>query len=148
MLNPGIRFANRFPPPSTILTCAPDRSLVEQFSYLKQLIFKTLWNRLFQKEEDELAWLLDPHRAGNHRFEATVMTSFNKNIEESVVLYNRRRDVEPKKSFGESALEVARYMGMGVYMTSTSFPSPFLPVNDACLFDEAIFDPRGLYREY
>lgn len=76
-----------------------------------------------------------------------MMTSFNKNIEESVVVYSRRRD-EPKKSFGESALQVARYMGMGVYMTSTSFPSPFLPVNDACLFDEAIFYPQSLYREY
>lgn len=44
---------------------------------------------------------------------------------------SRRGDGEgEKKSLKQSALEIARYMGMGVYMTSTSFPSPFFPVNE------------------
>ena len=88
------------------------------------------------------------------------MASFNKNTDnsyqygyehvssalgrEKVTIYNRgvakksdtrRRRREEKKTLADQALEIARYMGMGVYMTSTSFPSPFMPPNDTTIYD-------------
>lgn len=143
------------------------RGLLERLGYFKQLVFsktrlefRLLWNKVFQKEDEELGWLLNPYRQSSGRnCEATMMSSFNKNFEESyqqfdfhevsgvygrekVTIYNRgvakkantRKRHEEKKSFTESAIQLARYMGMGVYMTSTSFPSPFLPVNDTNIY--------------
>lgn len=124
-------------------------SLRDGLGYVKQLVlnfdFRSFWRRMFRKDEDELSWLLNPH-------EATMMASFNKNVEESyqqgekVTLYRRgvpgsnkkskRRQDAEKKTYGESAFEIAKYMGMGVYMTTTSFPSPFLPVNDLMHYDD------------
>lgn len=98
-----------------------------------------------------------------------MMASFNKNVEDSyqygyddvsgafgrerVTIYNRsvarksdkKKSNEEKKSFTESALEIARYMGMGVYMTSTSFPSPFMPVNDNNIYEERFYGPQNVY---
>lgn len=123
-----------------------------------RLEFRLLWNKLFQKDDEELGWLLNPYRQSTS--DATMMSSFNKNTEdsggfgrESVTIHNLgltkkgdSRRKQEKKSFGEGALEVARYMGMGVYMTSTSFPSPFLPINDANIFDESRYDgPQNVY---
>lgn len=90
-----------------------------------------------------------------------MLASFNKNIGDSyqyeyhnvsstlgrerVTIYNRglvkksdsrRRRKEEKKSIGQSVLEIARCMGMGVYMTSSSFPSPFLPCNDLNMYQD------------
>ena len=57
----------------------------------------------------------------------------------------RKRRTE-RRSMTETALEYARYMGMGVYMTSTSFPSPFYPANDSALYDETFGGgPQNVY---
>lgn len=154
------------------------RTLLERLGYVKQLVFsrtklefKLLWNKVFQKEDDELSWLLNPYGQSTSRAQATMMTSFNRNTEDSyqysyddvskfmgrekVTIYNRgivrKGDVshkkkEEKKSFTDNALEIARYMGMGAYMTSTSLPSPFFPVNDHYLYvDETIYEPQNMY---
>lgn len=81
-----------------------------------------------------------------------VSSSFGR---EKVTIYNRsitkrgdkkKRKVEAPKSFKDNAMEFARYMGMGVYMTSTAFPSPFLPVNDTNLYNsDATYYERNLY---
>lgn len=127
---------------------------------------------MFQKEDEELGWLLNPYRQSSSRnCEATMMSSFNKNVEESyqqfdfhetsnvygrekVTIYHRgvakkadtRKRNEEKKTFTENAIQLARYMGMGVYMTSTSFPSPFFPVNDTNIYhDETYYTPQNIY---
>lgn len=73
---------------------------------------------------------------------------------ERVTIYNRgvarkgdttSKRKEEKKSFTDSAFEIARYMGMGVYMTSTSFPSPFLPANDTNMYDENFYGQQNVY---
>lgn len=153
-------------------------TLVERLGYVKQLVFsrtklefRILWNKIFQKEDEELGWLLNPYQQSANRTEATMMASFNKLGEEDsyqfgyndvsgvygrerVTIYNRgvakksdtnSRRKEDKKSLTDSALDIARYMGMGVYMTSTSFPSPFLPVNDTNMYEEDFLGPRNLY---
>lgn len=143
---------------------------------MKQLIFsktrlefRLLWNKIFQKEDEELGWLLNPYRQAGSKAEATMMSSFNKNDEDSyqyayddvsgalgrerVTIYSRsiarksdrRRKREDNRTLGDKALEIARYMGMGVYMTSTSFPSPFLPVNDTNLFDSSVYGVHNTY---
>lgn len=120
-----------------------------------------MWNKIFQKEDEELGWLLNPYRQAQAA-DATMMSSFNKNVDDSyqydyddvgsvfgrerVTIHNRgvakksdrrrRRRRETNKSLSEKAIQYARYMGMGVYMTSTAFPSPFMPVNDAAIHDE------------
>jgi len=134
-----------------------------------KLEFRIIWNKIFQKEDEELGWLLSPYRQSSNG-EPTMMTSFNKNVEdgydygyddvsrvfgrEKVTIYNRgvarksdtRRKKREQKSLGENALQIARYMGMGVYMTSTSFPSPFLPINDTNLYgDEIYYNPKNVY---
>lgn len=92
-----------------------------------------------------------------------MMSSFNKNVEESsyqynyddvsgifgkerVTIYNRgvarkgdsRRKRKPEKTTKEKLIQLARDIGMGVTMTSTAFPSPFYPVNDNALYTETI----------
>ena len=90
-----------------------------------------------------------------------MLSSFNKSADDSyqygyddvsgvfgrerVTIYNRgiskksdsrrRKRRRDDKTLGEKAIEYARYMGMGVYMTSSSFPSPFYPVNDGAIYD-------------
>jgi len=129
-----------------------------------------LWNKIFQKEDEELGWLLNPYRRGGGTTEATMMSSFNKNYEEASYQYayedirgtlgrekvtihsrgiakksDRRRKKENNQTMSEKALEIARYMGMGVYMTSSAFPSPFYPVNDTRLNDEVIYGMHNTY---
>lgn len=129
-----------------------------------------MWNKVFQREDEELGWLLNPYRQRNGADpEATMMSSFNKNVDNSyqygyddvssslgrerVTIYHRgvvkksdsRRKKKEEKSFTESALQIARYMGMGVYMTSSSFPSPFMPVNETHIYDENYCQPQTVY---
>lgn len=144
---------------------------VKQLIFSKtKLEFRLLWNKIFTKEDEELGWLLNPYRQNSGRTDATMMASFNKNAEESyqygydqvrgtfgrekVTIYNRgvakkrdtrRKRKEEKKSLTDTALDIARYMGMGVYMTSTSFPSPFLPVNDINVCEGTYYGPQNLY---
>lgn len=97
------------------------------------------------------------------------MSSFNKNNDDSyqysyddvrssmgrerVTIYHRgvakksdgRRKKKDTKTFYETALEVARYMGEGVYMTSSAFPSPFMPANDTRIFSEDYCPPQTVY---
>lgn len=142
---------------------------MERLGYVRQLVFsktrlefRLLWNKIFQKEDEELGWLLNPYRQAQRQGDATMMSSFNKSDPETsyqygydnvgsvlgrerVTIYNRgltkktdrsRRRRQDNKTMGDRALEYARYMGMGVYITSTSFPSPFLPVNDCNIYEE------------
>lgn len=152
---------------------------MERLGYVKQLVFsrtrlefRLLWNKVFQKEDEELGWLLNPYRQSSGRdCEATMMSSFNRNTEqgyqqfdfheassvygrEKVTIYNRgvsrkaeTRKRREKKSFKDNAIQIARYMGMGVYMTSTSFPSPFFPVNDTNIYhyDETSYASQSVY---
>lgn len=150
------------------LTYDPDRSmtLVERLGYVKQLLFsrtklefRILWNKIFQKDDEELGWLLNPYRqSSTRRDDATMMAAFSAGDSyqynyddvsgtfgrERVTIHNRglarRSDARKKRqrdnrTLGEKALQVARYMGMGVYMTTSAFPSPFMPVNDLDLYD-------------
>lgn len=152
---------------------------MQRITYVKQLIFsktrlefRLLWNKIFQKEDEELGWLLNPYKQANgSRVDATMMSSFNKNNDDSsyqygyddvsgvfgrerVTIYNRgiakksdrRKKREDNRTLGEKALDIARYMGMGVYMTSTAFPSPFLPVNDTNLHDDSVYGMHNTYR--
>lgn len=135
------------------------------------MFLKLLWNKVFQKEDDELGWLLDPYKQSSSHLDATMMTSFGKNFEasyqcnfddastsvggraERVTIYTRgilkRGDTykkkEETKSMIDNAFQIARYMGMGVYMTSSAFPSPFLPVNDANMYDETFYGPQNMH---
>lgn len=142
---------------------------MERLSYVRQLFmsktkleFRLLWNKIFQKEDEELGWLLNPYRQRNGTNDATMMSSFNKNDcensyqysydsstlgRERVTIHNRgvarksdsrrrKRHREDSKTFGDKALDYARYMGLGVYITSTSFPSPFAPMNDCAIYGE------------
>lgn len=145
--------------------------MYERLGYVKQLVFsrtklefRLLWNKVFQREDEELGWLLSPYRSSGN---STMMSQLNRNTDgndystasyqygyddvsgsfgrEKVTIYNRsvskrpnrkgRKQKEEKKTFTENALQYAKYMGMGVYMTSTSFPSPFFPVNDTNLYN-------------
>ena len=145
---------------------------MDRLGYVRQLVFsktrlefRLLWNKIFQREDEELGWLLSPYRS-QARQDAHTTAPFGTNIGDSyqygydqvqsslgrerVTLYNRgvakksdlrrkRRREPEKKPFGERALEIARYMGMGVYMTSTAFPSPFFPVNETTVYDETVY---------
>lgn len=148
---------------------------MERLGYVKQLVFsktklefRLLWNKVFQKEDDELGWLLNPYKQSRTRGNATMMTSFGKNMEDSyqfgyddvsssfgrekVTVYNRglarkgdtRKRKAEEKSFTDSAIEVARYMGMGAYLTASYFPSPFYPVNDTHIYDESVVNESML----
>jgi hypothetical protein len=124
-----------------------------------------LWNKIFQRQDEELGWLLNPYRQ-NGQANATMMSSFNKDDPEAsyqcdfdtvsgvfgrerVTIHNRglakksdrrrRRRHENDETLSDKALRYARYMGMGVYITSTSFPSPFYPVNDCAIYDENLY---------
>lgn len=134
------------------------RTLIERLNCVKQLVFartrlefRLIWNKLFQKEDEELGWLLNPHKSYDN---ATPMTTFARNFDsdsyhyddakaslEGVTIHNqsvtkKTHSKKEKKSFYDTAIQVARYMGMGVYMTSTAFPSPLRPIPDGHYYDE------------
>lgn len=138
-----------------------------------RLEFRLLWNKIFHKEDEELGWLLNPYKRSQDDYrDATMMETLGRNVDgpsyqysfdefrgnfkgEGVTIYNRsvakkgdrnnKTKKGEKKSFAETALQVARYMGMGVYMTSTAFPSPLMPVDDNHLYDENYFGPQNIY---
>ena len=137
-----------------------------------RLEFRLLWNKIFQREDEELGWLLNPYKQGDDKLDATMMSSLHRNFDgdvsyqynyhdvksslgrESVTIHSRglarkgdsrRKRREDNRSLGEKALDIARYMGMGVYMTSTSFPSPFLPVNDTRIYEDNYYGHHQTY---
>jgi hypothetical protein len=148
------------------------RTFLDRLSYVRQLVFsktklefRLLWNKIFQKDDEELGWLLNPYRQ-NGRTNATMMSSFSKNDPEAsyqcdfdtvrdtfgrerVTIHSRglakksdrrrKRRSATDETLGDKAIKYARYMGMGVYITSTSFPSPFFPVNDCAIYDEKLY---------
>lgn len=145
---------------------------MERLSCVKQLVFsrtrlefRLIWNKIFQKEDEEVNWLLNPYKAREDGFEATPMTTFSRNFDSSstyqygyddvksalgrdrVTSFHRgivKKSLKQKKkkqptTYTERAIQIARYMGMGVYMTSTAFPSPMLPFNENHIFNEDNF---------
>lgn len=123
---------------------------MERLNCVKQLVFartrlefRLIWNKIFQKNDDELGWLLNP--------QATQMTSFTRNFDNTSTSYGydniqsittTKKSPSNKKSFSDTAIQVARYMGMGVYMTSAAFPSPMPPLNEKYFYEEY---PENIY---
>ena len=80
-----------------------------------------------------------------------ISGSFNR---DGISIYNRtllkkgdrnNKGKKEKESYTNTAIRIARYMGMGVYMTSTAFPSPLMPLDDNHLYDENYFGPQNIY---
>lgn len=138
-----------------------------------RLEFRLIWRRIFQTDDQEVEWLLDPRRSEH---EANLLASFNRNYEdgyqynydtvsshlgrERVTIYNRgvakKADLKKQKStkstFKESVIRTARDMGMGVQMCSSmtnhlAFPAPYLYAPFASnqqIFD-ATLEGRNMY---
>lgn len=119
---------------------------------LKQLIFsksraefRIIWNKIFRTSDDELGWLLNPYNRDINqmtRLKNNGQTTYQHNYSDlaagNVTIFNRRmRQIEHKKTrtMKKKFLKIARYMGTGAYMTSSAFPSPFLPSNDYSFAD-------------
>lgn len=132
-----------------------------------KLEFRLIWNKIFQKEDEELGWLLNPYNSGG---DATPMTTFTQNFDgsstyqaryedvraglgrEKVTIYStsiskktpkNKQNKKDKETYTETAIKIARYMGMGVYMTSTAFPSPFAPFNENHMYDDYYSNPTN-----
>lgn len=147
--------------------------MIERLNCVKKLVFtrtrlefRLLWNKIFQKQDEELGWLLNPYKQSKN---ATMMSTFSRNFDgpsyqydydkfkdslggpEKVTIYNRgiakKSDHTDKddRSFADKALQIARYMGMGVYMTSSAYPSPLRPIDDEHLYDENYYGPTNYY---
>lgn len=145
-------------------------TLLERLNCVRQLVFsrtrleaRLLWNKIFQKEDEELGWLLNPYKESwtnkDQESNFTLLTTFSRNTKSNrqdnshdggyqsrrFALDERPANGKEAKTFGEKAIQVARYMGMGVYMTSTAFPSPMVPFNDTNLYDETVYSPQNVY---
>lgn len=90
---------------------------------------------------DDSSYQYDYDQVGS-AFGHERVTIYNRSIAKKSGKKSRKNE---NKSLADSALEYARYMGMGVYMTSTAFPSPYLPVSDNTIYEDTFYSQQNMY---